>query len=217
MTNEMSEMLKKASIDKSTLAGTLCDLWDQNEKKIADRNGVQSCDCRVSWIGGVPVAKERPEEFAEIFGSETARGLLSRIILGYSATKFNYKHWEPPAHEISVASEGDYDFTSHIEAPNVSRMSDEAQQMVDAWQTAADASGRLKYNLVKIALLTASCNRDAEVKPEGMAAAIPTRSVQAQRGSGYGRSQVRGAGNADVHPQGRTRTSDQLEAHRQRP
>jgi hypothetical protein len=172
MTNEMSEMLKKASIDKSTLAGTLCDLWDQNEKKIADRNGVQSCDCRVSWIGGVPVAKERPEEFAEIFGSETARGLLSRIILGYSATKFNYKHWEPPAHEISVASEGDYDFTSHIEAPNVSRMSGGAQQIYDAWQTAADASGRLKYNLMKIALLTASCNKDAEVKPEGMAAAI---------------------------------------------
>lgn len=28
----------------------------------------------------------------------------SRIILGYSATKFNYKHWEPPAHEISEAS-----------------------------------------------------------------------------------------------------------------
>jgi hypothetical protein len=172
MTNEMSEMLKKASIDKSTLAGALCDLWDQNEKKIADRNGVQSCDCRVSWIGGVPVAKERPEEFAEIFGSETARGLLSRIILGYSATKFNYKHWEPPAHEIIVAPEGDYDFTSHIEAQNVSRMSEGAQQIYDAWQTAADASGRLKYNLMKIALLTASCNKDAEVKPEGMAAAI---------------------------------------------
>jgi hypothetical protein len=172
MTNEMSEMLKKASIDKSTLAGTLCDLWDQNEKKIADRNGVQSCDCRVSWIGGVPVARERPEEFAEIFGSETARGLLSRIILGYSAVKFNYKHWEPPAHEINVPPEDDYDFTTAIEAPNVSRISDRAEQMYDAWQTAADDSGRLRYNLMKVALLTASCNKDAEVTSEGMAAAI---------------------------------------------
>ena len=51
-------------------------------------------------------------------------------------------------------------------------MGDGAQQIYDAWQTAADASGRLKYNLMKVALLTSSCNKDAEVKPEGMAAAI---------------------------------------------
>jgi len=172
LTNEMSEMLKKASIEKSTLAGTLCDLWDQNEKKIADRNGVQSCDCRVSWMGGIPVAKERPEEFAEIFGSETARGLMSRIILGYSGVKFNYKSWKPPAPDISPSPEGDYDFTSAIEAPNVSRISDGAQQLYDAWQPTVDDSGRLKYNLMKIALLTASCNRDSEITPSGMAAAI---------------------------------------------
>jgi hypothetical protein len=172
ITNEMSEMLKKASIEKSTLAGTLCDLWDQSEKKIADRNGVQSCDCRVSWIGGIPVAKERPEEFAEIFGSETARGLMSRIILGYSGVKFNYKSWKPPAQDIRVSSESDYDFTSAIEAPNVSRISAGAQQLYDAWQPDVDDSGRLKYNLIKIALLTASCNRDPEVTRDGMAAAI---------------------------------------------
>lgn len=172
MTNEMSEMLKKASIEKSTLSGTLCDLWDQNEKKIADRNGVQSCDCRVSWIGGIPVAKERPEDFTETFGSETARGLLSRIILGYSAVKFSYRHWDPPAQETRVPSPGDYDFAGDFEAPAVSRMSDRAQRMYDAWDTAADDSGRLKYNLMKVALLTASCNKDPEVTPECLAAAI---------------------------------------------
>lgn len=112
---------------------------------------------------------------------ETARGLLSRIILGHSAVKFNYRHWEPPAQEKHVPSEGDdYDFAGLVEAPAVNRTSAEAQRMYDAWETAADDSGRLKYNLMKVALLAASANRDDEVTPECMAAAIRFMEWQAR-------------------------------------
>src|ERR1019366_7062933 len=108
VTNEAANVLKKANIKNSSLGATLCDLWDENQYTASDRNGEQSCDCRLSWLGGLPIKRDHPEEFGEYFGRETGRGLLSRTILGFSDAKFNYKRWTPPS-RWSKDEQGDFD------------------------------------------------------------------------------------------------------------
>jgi hypothetical protein len=97
VTNEAANVLKKANIKNSSLGATLCELWDENEYAPADRSGEHGCNCRLSWIGGLPIKREHPEEFGEYFGRETGRGLLSRTILGFSDMKFNYREWNVPS------------------------------------------------------------------------------------------------------------------------
>ena len=171
--NEMSLTIKKAAIDNSTLAGTLNVLWDQNEYEVADKNGIQSCDCRLSWVGGIPVKKDDPSEFSNIFGRETTNGLLDRMILGYSGTRFNYKPWTAPS--VAVSDNDDYTFTGEVEATAVTKVDPEAQalydELFDLWKD-NDASGRLRFNLMKVACLTASCNQDGTVTLPCMQAAV---------------------------------------------
>jgi hypothetical protein len=173
ITNEMVGVIKKASIDKSSLSTTLCDLWDENTSKVADRNGSQGCNCRLSWIGGVPVDPDSPEDFTELFGSDTTRGLLSRMILGFSPDPWKYRPWGWLRRDVPIEASAD-DYTSGLPKPItiVSGVSDEAQRLFLQWKSKSDDSGRLRYNLMKVALLTASANGDEIVTARGMQAAI---------------------------------------------
>lgn len=171
VTNEAANVLKKANIKNSSLGATLCDLWDENQYTAADRNGEQSCDCRLSWLGGLPIKRDHPEEFGEYFGRETGRGLLSRTILGFSDVKFNYRDWTPP-NLWSNDDEGNLDEIG-FQHPSAVRFSDDCQRMLDEWEpNDEEQEGRLKYIAKKVALLTASANDDEEVGVECMKAAI---------------------------------------------
>jgi len=171
-TNEIVAIFKKASIDNSTLFEMLCDLWDENDYSVPDRKGTQDCDCRLSWVGGLPISV--PEDFAKVFGKQTSFGLMSRFIFAYSTKPWRHKSWKCPAASQTVPIDAD-----SMEFPaaegRVECFSPEAEAMMEAWWDtahAADASNRLQYNLKKVAILTASANRDKLVTGECMAKAI---------------------------------------------
>lgn len=92
--DEFEAVLKKSRIENSGLFQTLQTLFDSNRKVFADKAGCQTVNCRLSFIGGLPVSGKNPEKFAEFFGRESSHGMLDRIILGYSGVKFNYRRWE---------------------------------------------------------------------------------------------------------------------------
>jgi hypothetical protein len=168
VTNEMSDVLRKTQVQNSTLASTLCDFWDENRKEVADRNGVQAANCRLSWIGGIPIKLEAPDEFGELFGRETGRGLFSRMILGFSEKKFNYKPWSPPT---ATDPWSECNIWGADQCLRVD-LSSEATELADTWQPEEEDAGRLKFNLNKVALLTADANRDPTVSLKCMTAAL---------------------------------------------
>jgi hypothetical protein len=176
-TNEMRGTLKKAAIEGSVLSDMLCEVWDSGQWECSDKTGSQACDCRLSWIGGIPVKDDSPEEFADAFGRETSHGLMSRMLLGYAAgEKFDgSKPWKP---EVSVGiRETSYDdlVDSALSASTyrtVGSIAPEAMALYTAWVNPMDVDGRLKYNLVKVALLAASANLEPEVGVRCMEAAI---------------------------------------------
>src|SRR5208337_1462848 len=174
---EMTDMLKKTSIDNSVLASKMCNLWDDNEDIKPTKEGFITINCRVSWLGGIPADVERPERFAELFSSESNYGLYPRFIFGYSGAAFNSRHWERPSQvgETVITMDDAVNELAkqhHGVAAVVSSISDEAQALYDGWNPAATSIGRLRQNLMKVALLTASANGDDEVNAECMAKAI---------------------------------------------
>lgn len=171
-TNEIVAIFKKASIDNSTLFEMLCDLWDENDYSVPDRKGTQDCDCRLSWVGGLPISV--PEDFAKVFGKQTSFGLMSRFIFAYSTKPWRHKSWKCAT--VSQTMPIDPDAMEFPAAEGrVESFSPEAEAMMEAWWDtahAADPSNRLQYNLKKVAILTASANRDKVVTGECMVKAI---------------------------------------------
>ena len=193
VTEETEEMIKKGSIDGSALFQTFQTLWDSNDKVFVAKHDKQAVNCRLSWIGGVPVDADNPEEFADLFSKVTSHGFISRLLKGYSGVRFNYKKWECPdiligkkhlkvtkknafvvndAGETCTGEENISMTDGWNPAPKVNGLTPQAQNMYNAWESKQDTTGRLKYHLMKVALLTASANGDEYVTPEGMVAAM---------------------------------------------
>jgi hypothetical protein len=183
VSHEFMEVLQKSRIENSGLFQTLQTLFDDNRKVFADKRGRQTVDCRLSIVGSITVNEKNPELFAELFGRKSSHGMLSRIVLGYNGNKFNYKPWERP--DISVGKSPSTESPTYIDdddfelprgewqpAPHVKGLTPEALDLYETWENPADESGRAKFYLMKIALLTASANGDALVSVEGMEAAI---------------------------------------------
>jgi hypothetical protein len=174
---EMTDMLKKTSIDNSVLASKMCNLWDDNEDIKPTKEGFITINCRVSWLGGIPADLERPERFAELFSSESNYGLYPRFIFGYSGVAFNYRHWEHPSRvgETVITLDDAVNELARLHNGGVTIVSSfhpDAQAMYDGWNPAVSSIGRLRQNLMKVALLTASANDDEEVNADCMAKAI---------------------------------------------
>jgi hypothetical protein len=174
---EMTDMLKKTSIDNSVLASKMCNLWDDNEDIKPTKDGYITINCRVSWLGGIPADIEHPERFGELFSSESNYGLHPRFIFGYSGVAFNYRHWERPSQFDNSVLELDEAFEEVTKQHNggvtiVSSISAEAQGLYDGWNPAVTSIGRLRQNLMKVALLTASANGEKEVTADCMSKAI---------------------------------------------
>lgn len=171
VTNEAANVLKKANIKNSSLGATLCEIWDENEYAPADRSGEHGCNCRLSWIGGLPIKRDHPEEFGEYFGRETGRGLLSRTILGFSDVKFNYRTWKAP--RLWSNDEDGCIAEMAFQNPRGIYIATECQALLDnLLYLGEEEEGRLKYIAKKVALLTAAANGDQTVGVKCMEAAI---------------------------------------------
>jgi hypothetical protein len=145
----------------------LCEVWDTGMWECSTAAVTQKCDCRLSWVGGIPVKKSVPEEFGAAFGSKAGRGLMSRMILGYSPKQFRWnRHWKPLP-EIVTASE---DFLDYL-PPCITNVTPEPDAIYEAWSSPVDEDGRMKQNLMRVSLISAMANNETVVTPECMKAA----------------------------------------------
>jgi hypothetical protein len=178
--NEMGDVLRKTAIKDSTLGPRLCDLWDESYYTKPHERGMITVDCRLSWLGGIPADETEPERFTELMGTETNFGLYPRFIFGYSGAAFNYRKWSNPTSNYGsqsvVVSEDQFDEQAAVFANGgvtlVESFSPEAMAMHEDWNPVVVGVGRLKFNLKKVAVLTASANGERVVGAECMGCAI---------------------------------------------
>jgi len=175
--NELTDVLKKTGIDNSTLASRLCDLWDENEYDKPSDRGTIFVDCRLSWIGGIPADEKKADRFTELFGLETNFGLYPRFVFGYSGGEWTYVPCDPPARpqveDDGMESDkgGEADQAHLVTAVNggmttVTDVEPAAKRLLDNWIPPVVGKGRLRYNLMKWAILTAAINGERRVTTE---------------------------------------------------
>jgi hypothetical protein len=173
--NEMRDVFNKTHVQNSTLASTFCGLWDTNEAGAADRSGTEEVSCRLSWVGGIPIKLDAPDESVGMFGRETGNGLYSRMIFGYTAKKFNYRPWTPqhiPGESLFISTgDGPLDTAPEPTGPELV-WSAEAEEMIESWNLDDEQLGRYKFNLRRVAVLSALANGDIVITPECAAAAL---------------------------------------------
>jgi hypothetical protein len=180
--NEMTEVMKKTTLESSALAPRLCDFFDdrQFEKRIGKEK--VSVDCRLSWLGGIPASVEKPDRFRTLFGDEANYVLYSRFIFGYGGVKFNYKQsksWTAPLPETNIETlDNEYDHVARTlhGCTFVKSLHPEAETMFEEWLDLQERmekdDTRLDHLPLKIGVLTASANDEEEVSPACMAAAL---------------------------------------------
>jgi hypothetical protein len=175
--NEMTDVLKKTGVENSTLASKLCDLWDDPYfEKIVNKEKV-TVNCRLSWIGGIPASEDNTARFSQLFGAETNFGLYPRFIFGYTTKGFNYRPWTHKTEAATVSLDYTDGMQTNLDPLSntvvfVESISPEADKMHQDWAPVCEHPGRIKYNALKVAVLTASANRETVVSAECMAAAI---------------------------------------------
>jgi hypothetical protein len=172
VTKQAEDVLLKMKVMNASLASLFSGLWDDNNKTVADRQGKQHCNCRLSWLGGVTIDRDNPEEFGMLFGRELSRGLLSRLLFGYSGGRFGYKRWIPPC-QGEPTDESLYNQIGMVQGQG--RMpitTPEAEALRQKWVEASkdDETGRLAFLLERVAKLTAWAS-GTDVTAECMAAA----------------------------------------------
>jgi hypothetical protein len=181
--NEISDCFLAGRSETSTLINRLTDFWDTNEFQLPDGKGaIQSADCRLSWIGGLPTKAEDTEKFLDIFGRKTGDGLYNRFIFGYVSEPIDFdgKHaWKKPDPFAKVENlTDDYTAFAQQQYEIVLRFDDAAWKMYRDWKV--PEGQRLRLHAKKIAVLTASANLESTVTAECMAAAIVFVEWQAQ-------------------------------------
>src|SRR5208282_797351 len=191
ITQEIGDVLIKTGAEGSTLAKRLQYLWDHNEYSKPDRQGKFSINCRLSWLGGVTASEETPEEFTNLFGSGTTKGLYSRFIFGYSGKKWKWEKWKCP-NKIPVQYSVPIDEMPVEELARkhkagctlVEGFAPATKSLLDAayhrWEDRMLDPGRLIENAKRWAIITASANDEETVTADCMAKALTFMDWQAE-------------------------------------
>jgi hypothetical protein len=191
ITQEIGDILIKTGAEGSTLAKRLQYLWDHNEYSKPDRQGKFSINCRLSWLGGVTASEETPEEFTELFGSGTTKGLYSRFIFGYSGKKWKWEKWEcpnqiPKQYSVPIDEMPEVEELARAHKAGctvVEQISPAAEVELNKaylrWEDQMLDPGRLVLNAKKWAIITASANGEEIVTVECMEKAITFMKWQA--------------------------------------
>ena len=164
--DEFKTMLSKIGIQNSSLAPVLCTLWYRDQAGNAVGAGVSDATLRLNILGALKCDDE--EEFTKLFAIGSTGGLYDRFVFGVGQSGWKWdRAWRPRE---------DYRQPIPVE------MSDEAATLIDAWKGAEveDEDGNMKpvhHGRVgeiaeRIALISASANREGKVSEACMRAAI---------------------------------------------
>ncbi len=87
---EFKDTLNKLSMNGSSLAPVLCDLFDDYEGGTSDKFGDHSVMCCLNILGAIPV--NSPADFGKQFGKNTGGGFYDRFIYAPLPKGWNWNH-----------------------------------------------------------------------------------------------------------------------------
>jgi len=162
--DEMRLTFGKIAIQNSALPNALNEMFYKDVFETAAKGGFWVCDAKLSILGCLTCAN--PDEFADIYGVDTATGLYGRTIFGIvpSGWDFQFATWEPPTEP---------DGGPIMRRSKTCKVTAEAFRLADDWAK-EDIAARadLKELALRVALITSSLNHDSEVKEDAMRCAL---------------------------------------------
>ena len=122
--DEMRLTFGKIAIQNSALPNALNEMFYKDSFETAAKQGRWACSAKLSILGCLTCAN--PDEFADIYGVDTATGLYGRTIFGIvpSGWDFRFATWEPP-----MEPNGD----RIRRCPKSCKVTAEAFRMADRW------------------------------------------------------------------------------------
>jgi hypothetical protein len=162
--DEMRMMFGKIAIQNSALPYALNQMFYKDVFETATKQGHWVCDARLSVLGCLTCAN--PDEFADIYGVDTATGLYGRTIFGIVSNDwdFDWGTWEPPNDAGEMPGVWRRSKTCKVTA--------EAFRMADEWAKDKPERAGLKELALRVALITSSLNHNTEVTEEAMRKAL---------------------------------------------
>lgn len=185
ITRELDDTLHKAKSESSSVLQIMQHLYDKSIKTFPDtkRKTIERVNCRLSWLTALPVGGDGEIDesaFSEAFGRSTGRGLLSRIVFGFSEERFDRRksrNWKPPVQVLGVTTEIEASIFDTLDAEgepkkgglspavfktivtelmeaNVEGFEPGVEDQYLAWEPNKDASGRDTYHVLKAALIS---------------------------------------------------------------
>ena len=162
--DEMRLTFGKIAIQNSALPNALNQMFYKDVFETAAKGGFWVCDAKLSILGCLTCAN--PDEFADIYGVDTATGLYGRTIFGIvpSGWDFQFSTWEPPTEP---------DGSPIWRRSKTCTVTAEAFRMADEWaKEDLTARAELKELALRVALITSSLNHDNAVTDLAMQCAL---------------------------------------------
>jgi hypothetical protein len=155
--NELKTVLNACAIQGSNLPPMLCTFWEEDEDGGSTKKGRQVVYAKLSILGGL--ACKDGSEFAKVFGATTVYGLADRFMLGYH-------NGYVKARPLRGFNQVHFDNLRPVAIP------DWVWHAKDEWIGEDAQRRRLSEHALRVALVTAACNGDAEVNAPCLEAAL---------------------------------------------
>jgi hypothetical protein len=153
--DELISVFNAGGIQGSNLPGMLCSLWNKDKVGASVKKGRDVVYGKLSILGGLPINDH--SDFSRVFGAHSVKGLYDRFIFGYSTSSVKYR-------PSRIASE-------RVD-PKPVHFPDWVWDVKDQWIGDDLSRGRLSEHALRVALITAACNGDAEITVQCLEAAF---------------------------------------------
>lgn len=153
--DELKVVLNSCAIQGSNLSQMFCTLFNKDKTGGSVKKGRTVVYGKLSMLGGLAVRD--PAEFACLFGAHSVSGMYDRFIFGYSKTRVKYRPSPTKMERIE---------------PQPVRIPTWVWDAKDAWVGDDPSRGRLSELALRVALITAAANGDAEITKPCLEAAL---------------------------------------------
>jgi Bifunctional DNA primase/polymerase, N-terminal len=153
--DELINVFNACAIQGSNLPAMLCSLWNKDKVGGSVKKGRQVVYGKLSMLGGLAI--NDAADFSRVFGAHSVKGLYDRFIFGYSEKHLKFR---PTKIEPEFFDPKPVHFPQWV------------WNAKDEWIGDDLARGRLSEHALRIALITAACNGDAEITKPCLEAAF---------------------------------------------
>jgi hypothetical protein len=158
---EFKDTLNKLSMNGSSLAPVLCDLFDDYEGGTSDKFGDHSVMCCLNILGALPV--NSPADFGKQFGKNTGGGFYDRFIYAPLPKGWNWNHEWMPNPEARLPKDP-------VRVPSFCyQMANDWKNQGMYWDVERD---RLAEIALRLATIWTSANHEKEVTKDCMDRAL---------------------------------------------